>query len=106
MYNITITFPFKGEYQFVTFCSEQLANGVLQNMGDDLLDWVCSDDKYPAEFEFYFRGKKHNCSFSDKNAKFLDVYTSDEGVVEERNIPWLCLKVENNDRIYKLSDNV
>lgn len=110
MNKYVITFPFKGEYQYVYMTANQLANGVL-NSTDDILEFVWDNEGQGFEQRIYVNGKEYDVTFAHKNPKCVNIYDVEEdgesGHIVERDIPWLLLKIEQGDKIiYNLTDNL
>lgn len=111
------TFYFNGEWQFFDFTSDMLANAALEHT-DDILDFICENDKQIMEYNFYSKGEERCVGFSPNNPRMVEVaYPYDEekygvnsGIIIEKNIPWLLLQVidndDNNQEYYNLADNI
>ena len=98
-----LTFPFKGKYQFITVDANEMANSILPPT-DDYSDMEESQQKKHILHE---DGKQYEAIFDYFNSKVLNVYVCDDegGMLVEGNIPWLCVKVENNgETIYDLGE--
>lgn len=93
-----VTFLFKGEYQFVNFDANQLANAVLPK-GDDLSDFMYRDKKQYFTGTIWHNSTEYEVVFSLRGANCLSVYNTEEngGYLVEGDIPWLVLKIENGD---------
>ena len=110
MNKYVITFPFKGEYQYVYMTANQLANGVL-NSTDDILEFVWDNEGQGFEQRINIDGKEYDVTFAHNNPKCFNVYDVDEdgesGYVVEKDIPWLLLKIEQDGKtIYNLNNNL
>ena len=102
-----VTFLFKGDYHFVNFTANQLANATLSH-GDDLSDFLFNTEGQNFTATIWHDNKEYEVVFSLKGAKMLSVYDTEEngGYLVEGDIPWLLLKVEdkNGDTVYRLTD--
>ena len=111
MNKYTITFPFQGEYQYVYITANQMANAVLDST-DDILDFRFNNDGQDFEQRLTIKDKKYDVTFNSNNPRCFNVYDVDEddfgGTIVEENIPWLLLKIEDEDKneIYNLNDYV
>lgn len=111
MNKYTMTFPFKGEYHYVYMTANQLANGVL-NSSDDILAFIWDNEGQGFEQRIHVDGKEYDVTFAYDNTKCFNVYDVEEddlgsGHIVERDIPWLLLKIEQEDKIiYNLADNL
>lgn len=110
MNKYTITFPFKGEYQFVYLTANQMANAILDST-DDIITFKVEHEGQDFESRINVHGKDYDITFNSDNPRTFNVYDVDEdgssGYLVEEKIPWLVLKIEqNNGTIYKLSNNV
>lgn len=104
-----IAFPFKGEYYFATMDANAIANNIAEKiMGDGMLEMSC---EYKQEFLFRFNGcdkKIYLAAFSYDNTDLLNIYETngenpetdnyDEWIVE-KNIPYIILRVENDNKV-------
>ena len=111
------TFYFNGEWQFFDFTSDMLANAALEHT-DDILAFICEDDKQIMEYKFYSKREERCVGFSPNNPRMVEVaypydiekYGDDAGRIIEKNIPWLLLQVidneEKNKEYYNLVDNI
>lgn len=105
-----VTFLFKGDYHFVNFTANQLANAVLP-CGDDMSDFLFHTDGQIFTAYIWHKGIEYEVVFSLNGAKMVSVYEKEEedgggGYLVEGDIPWLLLKVEdkNGDTVYRLTD--
>jgi len=110
MNKYTITFPFKGEYQFVYLTANQMANAILDST-DDIITFKFEHEGQDFESRINVQGKDYDITFNSDNPRTFNVYDVDEdgsgGYLVEEKIPWIVLKIEqNNETIYNLSDNV
>ena len=108
MNKYTITFPFQGEYQYVYITANQMANAVLDST-DDILDFRFNNDGQDFEQRLTIKDKKYDVIISNPPYIKYDVDEDDfGGTIVEENIPWLLLKVEDEDKneIYNLNDYV
>lgn len=104
------TFPFKGEYQYITFDSNQLANEVLSNT-DDILEFKCETDGQYFIQQIYHDGKAYDVTFGSE-PHFVSVYNPEDledetlaGYIVEKDIPWMLLKIEQNkEEKYNITD--
>ena len=105
MNTYTATFPFKGDFHFVTFNSDMLANNAV--MEDDFSEYKYNHNGQYFDEKIWHKGKEYSvtCNFSDVS-KF-NVYDEEDSLVEEE-IPFLVLKVENDngETIYNIVDNI
>ena len=104
------TFPFMGEYQFITLTANQLANSLLYH-SDDVFDFCCnSGEENKIWHEFCGPGdKRYGTELRD--SKTLNIYHGegdDEGFVIEEDVPYMLLKVEDKDGkvLYNLTNNI
>ena len=99
------TFFFQGEYYFATFNSNMLANNAV--MEDDFNDY-----KWEHEGEYFDQkihvkgGREYTVNFNFSDVKHFNIYDEDDSLVE-KEIPFLVLKVENeNGVIYDITNNI
>lgn len=105
-----VTFPFKGVYQFVYFTANQLANAII-DATDDIAEFIWNNEGQGFEQRIYVDGKEYDVTFSHNKPNCVNVYDVEDdlgsGHIVEREIPWLLLKIEqNNDEIYNLANNL
>ena len=103
-----VTFLFKGEYHFVDFTANQLANAVLPH-GDDMSDFLFHTDGQTFTADIWHKGIEYEVVFSLNGAQMVSVYEKEEdggGYLVEGDIPWLILKIEDKDGnvVYKITD--
>lgn len=112
-----ITFPFRGEYVFIKTNANQLANRFIE-IGGASYDFTFEEGQYCSEV-FYIKNKATNemeefqFEFDYKNSDTVNVYYSEKygenksGHIVEKNIPWLLLKVEdeNKKELYNINDD-
>lgn len=104
MNTYTATFLFKGEYHFVSFTSDMLANNAI--MEDDFNDYKFSKDYQYFDYKIYHKGKEYMVNFNFSNVKHFNVY-DDEDMLVEKEIPYIVLKVENDEGVvYNIVDNI
>ena len=105
------TFPFKGEYFFIDFTSDQLANAAI-NHNDSVMGYVYDDKSRYFEEEFYCKGEKFCVTFSYHSTLKVNVFACEDecGSEElvEKDIPWLLLKIEDGEGnvVYNLTDDI
>lgn len=104
-----IVFYFQGDYRYLDFDSNMLANKVLHSvLGDSLLD-ISVDKGQHFNKTFAVGTERFAVEFSYKDCTKLNVYKidgEDEYLVEE-NVPYLVLKIENGDEVfYNLTENI
>lgn len=101
------TFLFKGQYHFVNFTANQLANATLPH-GDDMSDFVFHTEGQNFTKNLWHDGKEYEVVFSLKGARMLSIYDTEEngGYIVQGDIPWLLLKIvdKNGDTVYRLTD--
>lgn len=101
----TATFPFKGDFQFVTFNSDMLANNAV--MKDDFDDYEFNHKGQYFDEKIWYKGKEYSVNFNFSDVSKFNVYDEEDSLVE-KEIPFLVLKVENDDGeiIYNIVDNI
>ena len=112
-----ITFPFRGKYVFVKANANMLANKFIE-IGDACYDFTINKGQYCDEV-FYVKNNATNemeefqFEFNFKNPETVNVCYSDKydddkaGHIIEKNIPWLLLKVEdeNKKELYNIGND-
>lgn len=113
-----VTFPFKGNYHFVSFTDEMLANSVMTASDEAYYDLLfVNDNAYQNGGENHgffcekiYDGGYYTVEFNLKNPHAFNIYESEEEnyLIVEENVPWCLLKVkdENKEAIYNISDNL
>lgn len=109
MRKYTITFPFKGEYQFLTLTAKQLANAlVTKNI--DMPDFMLDNENEDLNEIITVKGKKYVVGFGYFDPSTVNVYEYEDdfsGTVIDRNVPYLLMKIEeNNNVLYDISDDL
>ena len=101
----TATFPFKGDFQFVTFNSDMLANNAV--MKDDFDDYEFSHKGQHFDEKIWHKGKEYAVTFNFSDVSKFNVYDEEDSLVEGE-IPFLVLKVKNDngETIYNIVDNI
>ena len=101
----TATFPFKGDFHFVTFNSDMLANNAV--MEDDFSDYKHSHIGQYFDEKIWHKGKEYSVNFNFSDVSKFNVYDEEDSLVE-KEIPFIVLKVENGDGeiIYNIVDNI
>ena len=104
-----VTFPFKGEYHFITLTANQLANAIVTN-NIETPDFII-DNKDEDLYEIiYIKGEKYVVGFGYFNPNTFNVYEYQDdggGVVIERNIPYLLVKIEDDGKeIYNIGNDI
>ena len=107
-----IAFPFKGEYQYVKFTANQIANVAIP-YGDDILEFRCENEGQDFLKRIYHNGKGYDVTFGT-TPTVVSVYFPDDledetlaGTLVEKNIPYVVLKIEQNkNELYNLTDNI
>ena len=101
----TATFQFQGDFHFVTFNSDMLANNAV--MEDDFSDYKFNHIGQYFDEKIWHKGKKYSVNFNFSDVSKFNVYDEEDTLVEEE-IPFLVLKVENSDGeiIYNIVDNI
>ena len=101
----TATFPFKGDFHFVTFNSDMLANNA--GMKDDFDDYPFNHKGQHFDEKIWHKGKEYTVNFNFSDVSKFNVYDEEDSLVEEE-IPFLVLKVENDngETIYNIVDNI
>ena len=115
MNNYVLTFPFKGEYHFITLTANQMANQLLPQ-DDSLFDFY---EQNPGEnvddITIWHDGKRYGIDFYYKNPRLLDVYIKSDNEEEDgrivkgdgEKIPWQLVKIATEEgKDYNLSDFV
>jgi len=116
-------FKFKADVIVLKVTANQLANELLGN-ADNIMDLKWNHEHKDTEFgiseqgytnHFYIDGERYVVEFSD-DPHFLNLYEyhkEDDGTWygENRvaeNIPWICLKIEdeNGNEIYNLNNEI
>jgi hypothetical protein len=109
------TFPFRGEYIFITMDANILANQLVNMMGD--YGFTFEEGQYYQK-TFTSKNPETNAyeelqvNFNFKDPAYVDVFYPDNpddelcGQIIERNIPCLLLKVTDNDgkELYDVND--
>ena len=105
MNTYTVTFLFKGEYHFVSFTSDMLANNAV--MEDDFSDYKFNHTDQYFDEKIWHKGKEYSVNFDFSDVSKLNIYDEEDSLVEEE-IPFLVLKVENDngETIYNIVDNI
>lgn len=115
MNKYTFTFPFLGEYHFITLTANQMANQVLEQ-SEDIFDFYEQNDGQDMDTVFFWaKGKKYSINFSFESLRLFNIYTVSDDENEDgslvdggENVPWLLVRIEDEDgnKIYGLSDYV
>jgi hypothetical protein len=104
-----VTFPFKGEYHFITLTERQLANAVATN-NIELPDFMCGNKEEDLDEIIHVKGEKYVVGFGYNDPATLNVYEYQNdggGFVIERNIPYLLVKIEDDGKeIYNIGNDV
>lgn len=104
-----ITFPFKGEYHFITITANQLANATASHT-IELPDFMCGDKDEDLDEIIHVKGEKYVVGFGYDNPSTVNVYEYKEdgsGFVIERNIPYLLTKVTDDGKeIYNIGNDI
>ena len=107
-----IGFFFKDYFETVTFNANQLANTVIGET-DDIINFMCDEDEqyHGSNFTSFVDDKIYVADFN-KPTK-LNIYYGDnndenDGFIVEENVPWILLKIEdeNGKDLYVLTDNI
>ena len=101
----TATFPFKGDFQFVTFNSDMLANNAV--MKDDFNAYEFNHKGQYFDEKIWHEGKEYSVNFNFSDVSKFNVYDEEDSLVEGE-IPFLVLKVKNDngETIYNIVDNI
>ena len=101
----TVTFLFQGEYYFVSFNSNMLANNAV--MSDDFAEYKWEHEGEYFDPKIYVKGgREYTVNFNFDDVKHFNVYDEDDSIVEKK-IPFIVLKVENeNGVIYDITNNI
>ena len=101
----TATFPFKGDFYFVTFNSDMLANNAV--MGDDFSDYKFNHNGQYFDEKIWYKGKEYSVNFNFSDVSKFNVYDEEDSLVEGE-IPFLVLKVKNDngETIYNIVENI
>lgn len=114
-----ITFPFRGDYVFAVLTANMLANNFIE-VGGASYNFIIEEDGQFYDKEFEIKNPETNkiekCQFefSHKNSDYVNVYYSNHnedeniaGTIIEKDIPWLLLKVVNNEgkELYNINDD-
>ena len=101
----TVTFQFQGDFHFVTFNSDMLANDAV--MEDDFSDYKYNHIGQYFEEKIWHKGKEYSVNFNFSDMSKFNVYDEKGSLVEEE-IPFLVLKVKNGngETIYNIVDNI
>ena len=115
MNKYTLTFPFMGEYHFITITANQLANNTL-TQGEDIFDFYEQHPGQEMDAIIYHESKEYYVEFSYGDLSCFNIYekSDDENVDgslvkgEGEKIPWLLVKIEDEEgnKLYGLSDYV
>lgn len=105
-------FPFKGEYQYVMFDANQLANEVMSDT-DDILEFKCDTEGQYFMKQIYHENQRYDVVFGSE-PHFMSVYYPEDfkdeslaGYVVEKDIPWILLKIERDGNVlYNIADNI
>jgi hypothetical protein len=104
-----VTFPFKGEYHFITLTERQLANAVATN-NIELPDFMCGNKEEDLDEIIHVKGEKYVVGFGYDSPSTVNVYEYKEdgsGFVIERDIPYLLTKVTDDDKeIYNIGNDI
>lgn len=105
MNKYTATFSFHDEFYFVTFNSNMLANNAI--MGDDFFDYQLEHEEEYFNYKIHVEGgKEYSVNFNFDDVKHFNIYDEEDSLVE-KNIPYIVLKVENdNGVIYNITENI
>ena len=101
----TATFPFKGDFHFVTFNSDMLANNAV--VKDDFDDYEYNHNGQYFDEKIWHKGKEYSVNFNFSDVSKFNVYDEEDSLVEGE-IPFLVLKVKNDngETIYNIVDNI
>ena len=100
----TATFPFRGDFHFVTFNSDMLGNNAV--MKDDFDDQQFNHTGQHKKEKIWHEGKEYSVNFNFSDVSKFNVYDEEDSLVEEE-IPFLVLKVENDEGIvYNIVENI
>ena len=104
MNTYTATFPFKGDFHFVTFNSDMLANNAV--MEDDFSEYKYNHNGQYFDEKIWHKGKEYSVTFNFSYLSKFNVYDEEDSLVE-KEIPFLVLKVENDEGIvYNIVENI
>lgn len=106
-----VAFPFQGEYEYCEVNANQIANKALSSMFGDSVDILWENFYNSSEIGRFTRnGKVYQIDFSYNCANKFNIYeVTDEGEesIVERDIPYIVLIVNNNQKIiYNLSEYI
>ena len=104
-----LTFPFKGEYHFISVTANQLANAVTTKT-IDMPEFMVGDDNEDLNMTIHMNGEKYIVGFGYGDPSTVNVYEYEEdggGFVIERNIPYLLTKItDNGAEIYNIGNDI
>ena len=105
MNTYTATFPFKGDFHFVTFNSDMLANNAV--MEDDFSEYKYNHNGQYFDEKIWHKGKEYSVTSNFSDVSKFNVYDEEDSLVEEE-IPFLVLKVENDNGeiVYNIVENI
>ena len=101
----TATFPFKGDFHFVTFNSDMLANNAV--MKDDFDDYQFNHKGQHFDEKIWHKGKEYTVNFNFSDVSKFNVYDEEDSLVE-KEIPFLVFTAEkyNGEIIYNIVYNI
>lgn len=105
MNTYTAIFLFQGEYHFVSFNSNMLANNAV--MEDDFWETKWETPGEYFNHKIYVKGgREYTVNFNFSDVKHFNVYDEEDTLVE-KEIPFMVLKVENeNGLLYDINENI
>ena len=104
MNTYTVTFLFKGDFHFVTFNSDMLANNAV--MEDDFSEYKYNHNGQYFDEKIWHKGKEYSVTFNFSDVSKFNVYDEEDSIVE-KEIPFLVLKVENDEGVvYNIVENI
>lgn len=119
-----LAFKYKDDVGVVKVSADQMANEMLGKT-DDILDFMLDDSRPKTEKQFFSRkmflfDNEYIVEFDDKDNNCLCVCECENSINDEdderfyageiiqRGIPWVCIKIEDEDgeELYNLTNEI